>query len=95
VAPMSSEPTDQPAPTAPAPRVEPALPVPFSKEEAERYAAKPSSDLKSSAQTSYEDCQRIGGHGGPDGKRMYYPSGKLGPLLGEKRVCEICGRTGL
>jgi len=26
---------------------------------------------------------------------MYYPSGKLGKVLEEKRVCEICGRTGL
>ncbi len=72
-----------------------ALPVPFTKEEALRYASKPGPDSKSSPPTSYEDCQRIGGHGGPDGSRMYYPSGKLGKVLEEKRVCEICGRTGL
>jgi hypothetical protein len=91
-----SQPTDQPAaPAAPPPEVEVALPVPFTAEEAARYAAAPTPDSRSSAPTSYEDCQRLKGHGGPDGSRMYYPSGKLGKLLGEKRICEICGRTGL
>jgi len=86
---MSTEPSADP------PTVEPALPVPFTKEEAERYAAKSTGDSRSSPSTSYEDCAKIGGHGGPDGSRMYYASGKLGKLLGEKRICELCGRTGL
>ena len=74
--------TDEPAP----------LPVAFTKEEALRYAAKPDPNSKSSPQTSYENCVANGGHGGADGKRVYFPSGKLGKLLGESRICEICGR---
>src|SRR5438093_964591 len=62
-------------PIADPPAVEAALPVPFTKEEAERYAAKSTGDSRSSPSTSYEDCAKIGGHGGPDGSRMYYPSG--------------------
>lgn len=46
--------------------------------------------------TSIQDCLALKGHGGKDGSRVYFPSGdKLGTLLGEKRICEICGMVGV
>ena len=35
--------------------------------------------------TSRKDCQRVGGHGGADGSRVYVAS------TTGKRICEICG----
>jgi hypothetical protein len=62
-------------------------PIPFKAVPIEDTGAK-----QGNPPTGVADCLRIGGHGGPKGKRVYYPSGpKLGPLLDEKLICEICG----
>ena len=49
-------------------------------------------DREGTPPTSALDCEEIGNCGGPEKDRFYYPSGKkLGPLLEESRICEICG----
>ena len=75
------------------PAVEPEIlpaekPIPFKPRVYEKTAAP-----VESPPTSRADCEDVGGHGGPNGKRVYYPSGKLGKLLEEPLICEICGEV--
>jgi len=47
--------------------------------------------------TSRRDCDRVKGHGGPDGTRIYYPQAgfniRTGTLDKGPAVCEICGEV--
>lgn len=83
----------EPATPSPAPEVVD-LPLPFEPNELEKFKGQVAP--VTSPPTSYSDCQKLGGHGGPKGKRLYFPSGPVfGKLLGESQICEICGMTGL
>jgi len=47
--------------------------------------------------TTRRDCDRVGGHGGADGTRTYYPNSAIdlrtGKVVLGPRVCEICGEV--
>jgi hypothetical protein len=68
-------------------------PIPFTKQEADKF--KDTVTPAGPEPTSINDCIGEGGHAGPHGDRWYYPNGKLGPLLGDPRICEICGTIGI
>jgi len=58
---------------------EPGKPIPFKPSDITPLNA----DAPNNPQTSAADCNRVGGHGGKEGKRVYTANGKL--------ICEICG----